>query len=106
VLYAKDRGCTHPGCDVPAYLTEVHHNHPYAQHRRTDIDDLTLRCGPHHELLTTGGWKTRKRTDGTTETLPPAHLDHGQPRTNTFHHPEKLLHDNDNDRDDDDGEDP
>jgi hypothetical protein len=22
---------------------------------------------------------------------PPPHLDHGQPRTNTFHHPEKLL---------------
>ena len=26
-----------------------------------------------------------------TEWIPPAHLDHGRPRTNTFHHPEKLL---------------
>jgi hypothetical protein len=25
------------------------------------------------------------------------HLDHGQPRTNTFHHPEKLLVDGDED---------
>jgi Domain of unknown function (DUF222) len=25
VLYAKDRGCSHPGCDVPGYLCEVHH---------------------------------------------------------------------------------
>ena len=25
VLYAKDRGCTHPGCDVPGYWSEVHH---------------------------------------------------------------------------------
>ena len=32
-----------------------------------------------------------KRKDGTTEWIPPPHLDHGQPRTNTFHHPEKLL---------------
>ena len=24
VLYAKDRGCTHPGCDVPGYWCEVH----------------------------------------------------------------------------------
>ncbi|WP_343709027.1 hypothetical protein, partial [Mycobacterium sp.] len=26
-----------------------------------------------------------------TEWIPPPHLDHGQPRTNTYHHPEKLL---------------
>jgi hypothetical protein len=25
VLHAKDRGCTHPGCTVPGYLSEVHH---------------------------------------------------------------------------------
>ena len=25
VLYAKDRGCTRPGCDVPGYYCEVHH---------------------------------------------------------------------------------
>jgi len=28
-----------------------------------------------------------------------AHLDYGQPRTNTFHHPEKLLADGDGDDD-------
>jgi len=27
------------------------------------------------------------------ETLPPAHLDRGRPRTNSYHHPEKLLRD-------------
>ncbi|WP_438502189.1 hypothetical protein, partial [Mycobacterium arosiense] len=31
--------------------------------------------------------------------IPPPHLDRGQPRTNTFHHPEKLLG---SDRDDHD----
>jgi hypothetical protein len=102
VMYAKDRGCTHPGCNVPAYLTEVHHNRPYAQRPQTDIDDLTLRCGPDHQLITPGGWRTRKNHRGEIETLPPPHLDYGQPRTNSYHHPEKLLRDNRNDDDDDD----
>ncbi|ORA79650.1 HNH endonuclease, partial [Mycobacterium malmoense] len=29
--------------------------------------------------------------------IPPAHLDRGQPRTNTYWHPEKLLRDGDDD---------
>ncbi|KBE29727.1 hypothetical protein AP29_02535, partial [Mycobacterium tuberculosis H1329] len=36
---------------------------------------------------------------GHTEWLPPPHLDHGQPRTNTFHHHEKLLRHNQDDDD-------
>ncbi|MCV7273925.1 hypothetical protein H7J62_19825 [Mycobacterium tuberculosis variant bovis] len=43
------------------------------------------------------GWTTRKNTHGHTEWLPPPHLDHGQPRTNTFHHPERFLHNQDDD---------
>ncbi|MFZ0903738.1 MAG: HNH endonuclease signature motif containing protein [Mycobacterium sp.] len=92
VLYAKDRGCSHPGCDVPGYLTEVHHLTPYAQCHTTDINDLTLACGGHHPLAEQG-WTTRKRKNGDTEWIPPPHLDYGQPRTNTYHHPEKLLRD-------------
>ncbi|EFG79209.1 hypothetical protein HMPREF0591_0914 [Mycobacterium parascrofulaceum ATCC BAA-614] len=90
VLYAKDRGCSHPGCDVPGYLCEVHHVTDWAHTHRTDIDQLTLACGPHHRLLD-NGWTTRKRPNGDTDWIPPPHLDHGQPRTNTFHHPEKIL---------------
>jgi hypothetical protein len=33
VLHAKDRGCSFPGCTVPGYLCEVHHNDPYAKTR-------------------------------------------------------------------------
>jgi hypothetical protein len=51
---------------------------------------LTLACGPHHKLAERG-WATRKRVNGDTEWIPPAHLDHGQPRVNALHHPEKLL---------------
>jgi Domain of unknown function (DUF222) len=100
VLYAKDRGCSFPNCDVPGYLTEVHHVTDYAKCRTTDVNDLTQGCGPHHKLVTRGAWRTRKLKTGDTEWIPPSHLDHGQPRTNTYHHPEKLL------RDDDDGDAP
>jgi hypothetical protein len=91
VLHAKDRGCTAPGCDVPGYLCEVHHVDEYANCRTTDMDNLTFACGPHHRLLKPGGWTTRKRANGDTEWIPPPHLDRGQPRTNSFHHPEQLL---------------
>jgi len=97
VLYAKDRGCTAPGCDAPGYLCEVHHVDEYAACRATDIDSLTFACGPHHRLIKPGGWTTRKRKDGTTQWIPPPHLDYGQPRTNMLHHPEKLLADEDDD---------
>jgi hypothetical protein len=102
VLYAKDRGCTHPGCDVPGYYCEVHHSYEYAKSRRTHIDELALTCGGHHPLVAPGGWATRKRANGDTEWIPPPHLDHGQPRVNTFHHPERLLHRGADQEDEDD----
>jgi hypothetical protein len=90
MLYAKDRGCSKPGCDAPAYHSEVHHTKGWATTRRTDINELTLACGPDNRLIEKG-WQTRTNARGDTEWLPPAHLDHGQPRVNTFHHPEKML---------------
>ena len=90
VLYAKDRGCSAPGCDVKGYYSEVHHLTPYAKCHTTDVNDLTFACGGHHPLAEKG-WTTRKNAKGETEWIPPPHLDHGQPRTNSFHHPEKLL---------------
>ncbi|BCZ23224.1 hypothetical protein MTY59_30790 [Mycobacterium senriense] len=96
VLYAKDRGCSAPGCDVAGYYCEVHHVQDWAHTHRTDIDQLTLACGPHHRLLDKG-WTTRQRNNGDTEWIPPPHLDRGEPRTNTYHHPEKLLVDEDDD---------
>jgi hypothetical protein len=99
VLYAKDRGCTHPGCDVPGYWCEVHHVEDWATTHRTDINQLTFACGPNHKLVE-NGWTTRKRKDGITEWIPPPHLDRGQPRTNSFHHPERLLAGEDEDDED------
>jgi hypothetical protein len=83
---------------VPGYRAEVHHVEPWATTHHTDIDELTLACGADHPL-TEQGWKTRKNSHGDTEWVPPPHLDHGQPRINSYHHPEKLLCES-NDEDD------
>jgi hypothetical protein len=92
VLYAKDRGCTAPGCTVPGYYSEVHHVIGYADCGCTDINNLTFGCPTQHHLVQPGAWSTRKNAKGETEWIPPPHLDRGQPRTNTYWHPEKLLH--------------
>ena len=90
MLCAKERGCTKPRCTAPFYHTQVHHVKGWTTTHRTDIDDLTLACGPDNRLAEKG-WTTRKNAKGDTEWLAPAHLDYGQPRVNTYHHPEKLL---------------
>ena len=90
MLYAKDRGCTKPGCDAPAYHSQVHHVRGWTVTGRTDINDLTLACGPDNRLVEKG-WTTRTNAKGDIEWIPPPHLDYGQPRTNSFHHPERLL---------------
>ncbi len=101
VLYALERGCSHPGCTVPAYWCQGHHaDKDWAEGGQTNIDELTLACGPDNRLVEDGGWRTRKRKDGTTEWIPPPHLDRGQRRTNTYFHPEKML------ADDEDGDGP
>lgn len=96
VLYTRDRGCTAPGCPVPGYHTEAHHMKPWSHGGLTDITNLTLACHPEHQLMD-HGWTTQPRPDGTTEWIPPPHLN--QPgRTNTYHHPERLLPDDPDDQ--------
>ena len=69
---------------------------PCAKCRTTDVNDLALGCGGHHPLAGQG-WTTRKNQHGVTEWIPPPHLDYGQPRVNAYHHPEKLLRDDEDD---------
>lgn len=98
VLHAKERGCSRPGCTVPGYWSQVHHVEGWAaDDGPTDIDKLTFACGPDNRLVEKGGWTTRKRTDGRTEWIPPAHLDTGQARINNYHFPERYLRPEDDD---------
>ena len=69
--HAKDRGCSFPNCDMPGYLTEVHHVTAWAKTHTTDINDLALACGGHHPLAEQG-WTTRTNHHGDTEWIPPA----------------------------------
>jgi hypothetical protein len=95
MLHAKDRGCTRPGCDAPGYRTEVHHVDEWAKGGLTNIDKLTQACPPDHKLLDEG-WSIHIRADGTTEWIPPPQLPITGGGINTYHHPERLLG-NDND---------
>lgn len=47
-LFARDRGCTGPGCSVPFARTEAHHMPDWSRGGRTDIDALGAACGRHN----------------------------------------------------------
>jgi hypothetical protein len=101
VLLNKDRGCTAPGCTANGYQSQVHHAvADWKNDGLTNINDLTLACKPDNLLVENTGWTTRKRDDGVTEWIPPPHLDIGQPRTNDYHHPERILAPEDDNADD------
>ncbi|HEX5144409.1 MAG TPA: HNH endonuclease signature motif containing protein [Mycobacterium sp.] len=106
VLYAKDRGCTRPGCTAPAYHSEVHHVTDWAAGGQTNITDETLACGPDNRRVKPGGWTTRKRKDGRTEWIPPQQLDTGQARVNNYHHPQRYLLPDDEEPEDESADDP
>ncbi len=91
VLHARDRGCTNPGCTTGGYYCQVHHVNGWAAQGQTNIDELSLACGPDNRLIETTEWHTRTRPDGHIEWIPPPHLDTGQHRVNHLHHPERLL---------------
>ncbi len=89
MLCANDRGCTFPGCSMPASMSEVHHVREWADGGSTDINNLTLVCPSHHRLIGSNRWRTT-RHGGRTHWTPPHHIDPtGTPRTNTYHHPEQ-----------------
>ena len=91
-LYARDRGCTRPGCDIPAQWTPVHHLTEYQHGGLTNTDQMCLACPFDHALITEHGYTVRMGTGGRVEWIAPQHLDPGQtPRINTLHHPPDLT---------------
>jgi hypothetical protein len=95
MLLAKYRGCTAPGCTVNGYNSQVHHAAKDWKHGgTTDIDDLTLACKCDNLLIENEGWTTRQLPSGRTEWIPPPDVPL-RGGTNDYHHPERLLGDED-----------
>ena len=87
ICYARDRGCTRPGCTEPGYHCEVHHAPDWHPNGVTNADCLFFSCGPDHTLTSKGLLETKVTdtgrlawTDGT-----------GPPEINLAHHPDELL---------------
>jgi hypothetical protein len=96
VLFARERGCTRPGCTASGDRCQVHHaQQDFAKGGRTNIDELALGCGPDQRLVGPGKWTTRINSHGRCEWIPPPLLDTGQARTNAHHHPQQYLADAD-----------
>jgi Domain of unknown function (DUF222) len=93
MLIARDGGCTKPCCTVGAYGSQVHHaRRDWVDGGLTNVDDLTLACGPDNRMVgADGGWTTTINARGDVEWAPPPQLDTGQARINHFHRPERLL---------------
>ena len=47
-LFARDRGCTFPGCDRTAAQSEIHHTTDWATGGHTDLDTMAIACGFHN----------------------------------------------------------
>lgn len=98
VLFARDRGCTRPGCTASGNRCQAHHaNQDFARGGLTDVTDLTLGCGGDQRLVGPGKWTTRINKHGRCEWIPPALLDTGQARINTYHHPQQYFTDDEGD---------
>ncbi|SOD72490.1 uncharacterized protein DUF222 [Jatrophihabitans sp. GAS493] len=90
-LYARDRGCCFPGCEMPVQWTQVHHQKPWQYGGETSIQTMALLCGHHHRTFEERGW-TLHIVDGVPWWTPPKHVDPTQkPRRNRQHHPATMA---------------
>jgi hypothetical protein len=88
-LFARDRGCTFPGCDRSAARSEIHHATDWALGGRTDLDNLAIACGYHNTQAPKMGWRT-VMLNGVPHWQPPSWHPVQQPQRNYLHHPELL----------------
>ncbi|WP_353650975.1 DUF222 domain-containing protein [Nakamurella sp. A5-74] len=51
VLWARDRHCTFPGCDIPAQWCDAHHLVHWVDGGPTDLDNGALLCPAHHTIV-------------------------------------------------------
>lgn len=76
-LYARDQGCSFPGCDHPPEWCDRHHIRAWVDGGRTDLDNLTLLCSYHHYRFERHGWRCQL-IDGLPHWTAPPDLDPSQ----------------------------
>jgi len=89
-VFARDRGCTFPGCVRTAAQSEIHHATDWAQGGATNLDNLAIACGYHNKFAPKMGWRT-VLIDGVPHWQPPSWHPIQQPQRNYLHHPELLT---------------
>ncbi|MGI9295387.1 MAG: DUF222 domain-containing protein [Pseudomonadales bacterium] len=62
-LTVRDQGCTFPGCTCTRYV-DGHHIQHWADGGETRLDNLTLLCRHHHQLVHEGGFAVQRNRDG------------------------------------------
>ncbi|WP_400159042.1 DUF222 domain-containing protein [Arthrobacter sp. BPSS-3] len=83
-ITARDKGCTFPGCTIPAPWCEAHHINYWSHGGPTSTDNGVLLCSHHHHLIHKEQWTIQTR-NGTPWYIPPPHLDpHQKPRQNHY----------------------
>ena len=70
-IKARDGGCRWPGCDRPAYWSEVHHLQHWVNGGPTELGNLVLLCYHHHRKVHEGGWQLVKCDEGQLLTIAP-----------------------------------
>jgi hypothetical protein len=63
-LWARDRGCSFPGCDRRSGYLHAHHIQHWAHGGPTTPENTTLLCSLHHRLVHEGGFGLRRGGDG------------------------------------------
>jgi len=62
-LWARDRGCTFPGCPNTRYV-DAHHVRHWSEGGETSLENLVLLCSHHHRLVHEGGYAIRRDAHG------------------------------------------
>jgi hypothetical protein len=84
-LVVRDRGCVFPNCDRPAAWCDAHHLRHWTDQGPTDLQNLALLCGRHHEAIHHAGWDIEMAADGRPELRPPPWIDPDRrPRRNQY----------------------
>ena len=91
-LFARDRGCTFPGCTRTAAQSEIHHTTDWALGGHTNLHTMAIACGYHNTEAPKSGWRT-VMINGTPHWQPPPWHPEQQPLRNHLHHPELLAYD-------------